>query len=181
MRVLGVSGSLRAHSYNRGLLRAAQQVAPEGMTIELHDLAALPLYDGDVEAAGDPAPVKAWKDALRAADAVLLSTPEYNYSTSGVLKNALDWASRPLLQTPLSDKPVALMGVGGGQGNTALAQMHLRQVLTATNSHVMRRPGLLVNAGRDKFDASGNLVDDRTREALVKLLQGLAAWKARLG
>src|SRR5437016_6220729 len=109
LRVLGVPGSLRKASFNRALLRAAIELAPAGMTIEIFEgLGALPLYDADVEAAGDPAPVTAWKTAIAKADALLIATPEYNYGVPGVLKNAVDWASRPPGNCVLNGKPAAL-------------------------------------------------------------------------
>src|SRR5262245_39739521 len=118
LEVLGIAGSLRRESYNRGLLRAAQEMAPEGMTIRSFELDAIPLYNGDVEAAGDPAPVAQLKEAIRGADALLLATPEYNYGVPGVLKNAVDWASRPPAKSVLSGKPAAIMGASPGMGGT---------------------------------------------------------------
>ena len=118
MQVLGIAGSLRSASYNRALLRAARELAPAGAEIVDFDLRELPFYDGDVEAAGDPEAVAAFKDAIRAADALLIATPEYNHGLPGVLKNAIDWASRPALASPLAGKPVAIMGASTGRGGT---------------------------------------------------------------
>jgi len=127
--VLGIPGSLRQASYNRALLEAAQEVAPAGMEILIFDLGDIPAYNGDVEAAGDPKPVVAWKEAIRSADGLLIATPEYNHGTSGLLKNAIDWASRPARQSVLDAKPVALMGASTGLGGTARAQADVRDTL----------------------------------------------------
>ena len=129
MKLLGIAGSLRKGSYNRGLLRAARELMPEGVELVEFDIRDLPFYDGDVETAGDPEPVVALKDAIREADALLIATPEYNRGVPGGLKNAVDWASRPPLGSPLAGKPVALMGATTGRGGTALAQQQLREAL----------------------------------------------------
>ena len=115
-KILAFAGSLRAHSYNRGLIRIAQEVAPEGIDVHSFDISSIRLYNEDVEKQGDPEPVKEFKEAIQAADAVLIATPEYNYSVPGVLKNAVDWASRPPQGSPLKKKPAALMGASGGPG-----------------------------------------------------------------
>jgi chromate reductase, NAD(P)H dehydrogenase (quinone) len=128
-RMVGIAGSLRVASYNRGLLRAAQDVAPAGMTITICDLAPIPLYNADVEAQGDPLPVAELKAAVREADALLIAVPEYNYGVSGVLKNTIDWLSRPPGRSVLHQKPAALMGASPGMAGTARAQLQLRQVL----------------------------------------------------
>ena len=172
MRVLAISGSLRAGSYNRALLRAAQELAPEGMRIEDFDLGPLPFYDGDVEAAGDPEVVVAFRDAIHSADALLLATPEYNRGTSGVLKNALDWASRPALGSPLAGKPVALMGATTGMGGTARAQAQLRDALGFPRALVLDGH-LRVPTAYDKFDAELRLTDGATRAAVGDLLLAL--------
>ncbi len=180
-RILGIPGSLRKASFNRGLIRAAQEVAPEGVEIELYDLGEIPLYNGDVEAQGVPAAVQAFADQIRAADALLIATPEYNYSIPGVLKNAIDWASRPSVKNPLRHKPVALMGASGGMYGTARAQLAMRQVLASViEAHTMIKPELLVNQAGQKFDSDGNLTDDDTRERLAALIEGLVAWSNRL-
>ncbi|MFN2384408.1 MAG: NADPH-dependent FMN reductase [Gemmatimonadota bacterium] len=180
LRVLGFAGSLRAGSYNRALLRAAQELAPPGLTITLFDLAPIPLYNGDVEAVGDPEPVAAFKQAIAAADALLMVTPEYNYGIPGVLKNALDRASRPPRGTPLADKPVALMGASQGSGGTARAQLQLRQNLVFTGTLALLKPEVLVARAQDKFDADGALTDADTRRYVGQLLEALAAWTERL-
>jgi chromate reductase len=178
LQVLGFSGSLRKKSLNTGLLRAAQEVLPAGMRLEIFDLAPIPLYNGDVEALGFPEPVQQFRDGIAAADALLIATPEYNYSVTGVLKNAIDWASRPP-SSPLLDKPVAMLGAGGRAG-TSLAQMHLRQMCVHNNMHPLARPQLLLAGVRDRFDAEGRLVDDEIRARIRELLEALAEWTRRL-
>jgi len=180
LHVLGISGSLRRGSYNTALLRAARELLPAGVTLEVFDLAPIPLYDGDVEAAGFPAPVQAMKARIAAADALLIATPEYNYSFPGVLKNAIDWASRPGRESPLSGKPLALLGASTGAMGTVRAQGHLRQVAAAVNMLPLNRPEVFVARAAEKFDASGNLVDEQTRQALRALLEALATWARSL-
>ena len=152
-RVLGISGSLRKASFNTGLLRAAQEIAPQGMEITIFDIKGLPFYDGDVEAQGDPASVIALKSAIRDADAVLFATPEYNWGTSGALKNAIDWASRDREEGSLMGKPATIMGAGGRAG-TARAQGQLLETLAETGCVVIVKPGVLVQAFAPmKFDS----------------------------
>lgn len=180
--ILGIPGSLRKASFNRGLIRAGQAVAPDGVEIELYDLGEIPLYNGDVEAQGVPIPVQAFAEKIRAADALLIATPEYNYSIPGVLKNAIDWASRPSVKNPLRHKPVALMGASGGMFGTTRSQLAMRQVLaSAIDAYAMIKPELLVPQAGQKFDADGNLTDDDVRERLAALIEALVAWSKRLG
>ncbi len=180
LRFLGIAGSLRRASYNRGLLRAAVDAAPAGVSVTAFDLADLPIFNADVEAEGDPAPVSAFKEAIAAADALLIATPEYNHCVPGVLKNAIDWASRPARRSVLADKPVAIMGASTGRGGTARAQAHLRDGLAYTNGLVLALPEVLVGEARIKFDDDGNLHDDDTRAEVRDLLVSLAAWTRRL-
>ena len=154
LKILGISGSLRKGSFNTALLRAAQELASEGMEITIFDLKGIPLYNGDVEAAGDPAPAAALKSAIRNADGVLFATPEYNHGMSGVLKNAIDWASRDRNEGSLQGKPVAMMGAGGMAG-TARAQLQLQNVLSEAGSIVMVKPRVLVALPWQKFDQKG--------------------------
>lgn len=177
--VLGFAGSLRKASLNRALLRAAVKLAPAGMTIEIFDLAAVPLYNGDVEAAGDPDGVVAFKKAIRAADAVLIVTPEYNHGVPGVMKNAVDWASRPARDAALNGKPVGLIGASPGQTGTARGQSQLRQAFEFTNSFCMPQPELLVFRALEKFDAAGELTDEKTAEYLAKYLTAFRDWALR--
>ena len=173
MKLLGIAGSLRQGSYNRSLLRAARELLPEGVELVELDLRGLPLYDGDVEAAGDPEPVVALKEAIREADALLIATPEYNRGIPGGLKNAVDWASRPPLGSPLTGKPVALMGASTGRGGTALAQQQLRQALEFSRADVLDEPQLLVPEAFMRFDEHGELVDEGVRTELAELLDTL--------
>ena len=140
MIVLGIAGSLRQRSYNRGLIRAAVAVAPAGVTVRILDLAEVPLYNQDVEDAGEPRSVVTLKGEIGAADALLIATPEYNHGIPGVLKNAIDWASRPRRTSPLLDKPVAVMGASPGRGSTARAQAQLRDAFVFTGACVMPLP-----------------------------------------
>lgn len=180
VHVLAVSGSLRRAAWNTGLLRAAAEVLPEGMTIEVFDLAPLPMYNQDIDTPDTiPAPARLLKERIAAADALLLATPEYNGSTTGALKNAIDWASRPVRSSVLSEKPVAIIGAGGVSG-TIRAQLHLRQIATVTNMHTLNRPAVMVQRAWEKFDADGNLTDEAVRHELRALLEALAAWTRRL-
>ena len=180
LRVLGISGSLRKASFNSGLLRAAQKIAPERMEITIFDIIDIPFYNGDVEAQGDPESVIALKSAIRDADAVLLATPEYNWGTSGALKNAIDWASRDREDGSLMGKPATIIGAGGRAG-TARAQMQLREILAETGSVVMVKPGVLVQAfAPPRFDSEGNLIDQETKDLLGRHLDEFTKWILRL-
>jgi chromate reductase len=177
---LGIAGSLRRLSFNRGLIRAAVELAPNGITVVPYDVSDVPLFDADVEAQGDPEAVVRFKRAIADADGLLIATPEYNHCIPGVLKNAIDWASRPPRASVLTDKPVAIMGATPGQGGTARAQAQLRDGLTYTNGYVLPLPEVLVPLARDKFDAESNLTDAETRTQVVDLLKAFAAWTRRL-
>jgi len=175
LRILGISGSLRNGSYNTALLSAAGAMAPEGVEFVTVSLGDIPMYNADLEAAGEPGPVSRLKREIAAADGVLLATPEYNYSVSGALKNALDWASRPPRSSPLHHKPIAIMGVGGMLG-TVRAQMHLREILLHSDARVLTRPEVYVSRGAEKFDASGKLIDEPTRQQILKLMRAFREW-----
>lgn len=175
IRVLGLSGSLRRQSLNTALLRAAAELAPAGVTVEIVDLAALPFYNQDIDGADAPAAAIDLRARLKAADAVLLASPEYNYSIAPVLKNALDWASRPYGQSVLDGKPAALLGVGGGMG-TSRAQYHLRQVGVFLNMHIINKPEIFVVNAPGKFDDAGRLVDEPTRTLVAQQLTALRDW-----
>jgi chromate reductase len=179
VRVLGVAGSLRQASFNRALLRAAQSLAPAGMTLDAFDLKAVPLYDGDVEAAGDPPGVAAFKAAIHAADAVLFVTPEYNHGVPGVMKNAVDWASRPPRDAALNRKPVGIIGASPGQTGSARGQSQLRQAFEFTNSYCMPQPEILVFRAHEKFDDDGRLIDETTVKYLAAYLEAFAVWIER--
>jgi chromate reductase, NAD(P)H dehydrogenase (quinone) len=177
--ILGLAGSLRRASYNRGLLRAAAEAAPANVRLEAADLAPIPLYNADVEADGDPAPVAALKDAVARSDALLVATPENNYSIPGVLKNAIDWVSRPP-RSVLRHKPIALMGATPGGFGTVRAQLALRQVFVFTDSYVLPKPELWVSRARERFDEDGNLTDDALRDDLRALIDALVDFAGRL-
>ncbi len=179
IRVLGISGSLRRGSFNSALLRAAVELAPEGMHIEIGDLRDIPLYDEDVRAQGLPAPAARLREEVDRADAVLIATPEYNYSVPGVLKNAIDWASRPPKQ-PFAGKPLALMGATGGTSGTLRAQYHLRQIAVFLDMHPVNKPEVFVRNAPALFDQDLKLVDEATRTAVRGLLEALADWTRRL-
>jgi chromate reductase, NAD(P)H dehydrogenase (quinone) len=174
-RILAISGSLRERSYNRALLRAAEELAPDGVEIEEFDLSPIPFYDGDVEADGDPEPVAAMRAAVAAADALLIATPEYNRGTSGVLKNAIDWLSRPALASVLRWKPVAVIGASTGRGGTRRAQQQVRGALLYPGAIVIDEPEVAVPVAWEHFDEDGRLVDERTRESIRTLLESLEA------
>ena len=180
IRVLGVAGSLRRASLNRALLRAAQELAPEGMEISAFDLLAVPLYNGDVEAQGDPDGVAAFKQAIREADSVLMVTPEYNHGVPGVMKNAVDWASRPPQSAPLARKPVGIIGASPGMTGSARGQSQLRQAFEFTDSYCMPQPEVLVFRAHEKFDAAGVLTDEATRSHLAGYLAAFEAWIRRV-
>lgn len=173
MQILGIAGSLRAGSYNKLLLDAAGELAPEGMEISSFDLDRVPLYNRDVEDAGDPEPVRELKAAIAEADGLLIATPEYQYGIPGVLKNALDWASRPP-ESVLNGKPVATVGASPGITGTARAHLQLRQTLQYNEARMVIRPEVLVARARSKFDDEGRLVDETARELLAELLSKLA-------
>ena len=173
MTILGIAGSLREGSYNRSLLRVARELLPEGVELRELDLRALPFYDADVEAAGDPEPVVALKEAIRDADALLIATPEYHRGIPGVLKNAIDWASRPALASPLAGKPVAIVGASTGRGGTARAQEQLRAALEYSRATVLEQPEVLVPEAFMRFDERGELVDEGVRADLAELLDTL--------
>jgi chromate reductase len=176
MRVLGISGSLRAGSYNTALLRAAVELAPGDMTVETFGaLRDIPLYDEDVRQRGLPPSVQSLRDAIAAADGVLLVTPEYNYSVPGVLKNAIDWASRPPAQ-PFDGKPIAIMGASPGRLGTARAQYHLRQSFVFLNGIVMPQPEVMVGGADKQVDAAGRLGDEDTRRRIGAFMQAFAEW-----
>ncbi len=174
IHVLGLPGSLRRGSYNKALLHAAEQLLPPSMTLECYDLAPLPFYNADVEAEGTPESVLHFRERLRVADALLIATPEYNYSITAVLKNAIDWAPRPKPDaSPMNDKPAAIMGAGGMLG-TSRAQMHLRDILMHNRNYVVVSPQVMVARAGQYFDKQGHLSDDAIRDRIARLLEALA-------
>ena len=169
--VVGFAGSLRRGSYNRALLRTATELAPSTLHIVIHDLDNIPLYNGDVEAAGVPPSVVQLRDAIRRADALLIATPEYNHGVPGVLKNTIDWLSRPPRNSPLNGKVAALMGASPGIMGTARGQSQLRQSFVFTDTYALLQPEILVGYAHEKFDSEGRLVHQATRDFLTVFLR----------
>jgi chromate reductase, NAD(P)H dehydrogenase (quinone) len=178
LRVVAVSGSLRRASFNRALLHTAIELQPETMAIEIFDLDGLPLYNEDIESAGDPERVTAWKAAITGAGALLIACPEYNFGLSGALKNAIDWGSRPPGKSALTGKPTAIIGASPGPGATRFAQAMTRQVLSPLAVPVLPAPMFMLGQAADKIQ-DGRLVDERSRDLLRRVLIGLDAWAAR--
>lgn len=175
LNVLALSGSLRAASYNTALIAAVEALRPEGMSIERFSLRELPPYDDDVRLAGYPPSVQALRDAVAGAGAVLFATPEYNYSIPGVLKNAIDWVSRPPSQ-PFAGKPVAIVSASSGSLGGARMQYHLRQVGVALDMRILNRPEVMVSRAAEKFDKELRLTDEGTQKQLRALLEALLSW-----
>jgi len=173
--ITAISGSVRKGSYNTALIRAARQLAPEGVIIARAEIYDIPLYNADLQAEGFPDSVGKLAATIHAADGVLIATPEYNYSIPGVLKNTIDWLSR-LENQPFAGKPIALMGASGGALGTARAQYHLRQVFVFLDGRVMNRPEVFVGTAHSKFDDSGNLTDESTRQFLERYLVSVVNW-----
>ena len=180
VRILGIAGSLRLESYNRATLRAATQLVPEGATIDIFELDGIPGFNQDEEQ-NPPEKVVELKRRIREADAVLFVTPEYNYSVPGVLKNAIDWASRPYGESVWNGKPAAIMGASIGAIGTARAQYHLRQMFVFLNMFPVNQPEVMIGNAQDRFDSQGNLTDDATKDFIRQLLQNLVEWTQRLG
>ena len=180
INVLAICGSLRAGSYNRAALRAAIELKPPGMMIETADIGAFPLYNEDVRAQGFPPSVEKLRLQIAAADALLFVTPEYNYSMSGVLKNAIDWASRPPDQ-PFAGKPVAIMGAAAGMAGSARAQYDLRRSCVFLDMHPLNKPEVLIGQAQTKFDAEGRFTDEVGRGLIRDLLVALEQWTRRIG
>jgi len=179
IQILGIAGSLRKGSYNRAALRAAQQLAPDTARIDIFELHGIPVFNQDEEG-NLPPKVAALKDAVRAADAILIVTPEYNYSVPGMLKNAIDWASRPYGQSAWEGKPVAVMGAAAGPLGSARAQYHLRQTFVFLNMYPVNRPEVMISSAQEKFDEQGNLTNEASRKLIRQLLENLVAWTQRL-
>jgi chromate reductase len=172
IKVLAFAGSLRKGSFNKALIRAAIELAPEGVAIEFFDLEGIPLFNQEFEA-NPPPRVKEFKEKIREADALLISTPEYNYSISGVIKNALDCASRPRADTPLEGKPVAIMSASTGRFGGARAQYHLRQSFVFLNMQPVNRPEVMLSDAQHNVDANGNVTNEQTRQLIRQLLEAL--------
>lgn len=180
VRILGIAGSLRRESYNRATLRAATELVPEGATIETFELDGIPGFNQDEEQ-NPPAKVVELKKRIREADAILIVTPEYNYSIPGVLKNAIDWASRPYGDSAWNGKSAAIMGASIGAIGTARAQYHLRQMMVFLNMFPVNQPEVMIGNASERFDAAGKLTDEATKEFIRQLLQNLIEWTRRIG
>jgi chromate reductase, NAD(P)H dehydrogenase (quinone) len=179
-RVAGIAGSLREGSLNKGLLRAAAELAPAGMEITIYArLGDIPPYNDDVFVKGDPEPVADLKTFIGSADALLIATPEYNYGIPGVLKNAIDWASRPAGKSVLNRKPAAIMGCSPGLGGTIRSQHALRQCFVFTETYAMLQPEIKIPSAAPLFDATGKLTDENTRQYIKKFLEAFAIWISR--
>lgn len=176
LKVLGVNGSLRNGSNNKKLLKASIDLAPENMLIEEFDLTGIPIYNPDLEKEALPEIVSEFKNKISESNGILIATPEYNYSITGALKNAIDWASRTPLNTPLNLKPLAIMGGSGGMSGTIRAQSHLRQIISHSNMMDMKKPEVLVTMIQDKFDENGNLIDEKLKVHLTKFLKSFENW-----
>lgn len=176
--LLGLAGSLRQHSYNRALLYAAQEMVPSHVQMRIFELAGIPFFNEDLEEQGDPAAVRALKASIARADALLIATPEYNYSVPAVLANAIDWASRAPKPRPavLAHKPVALMGASLGDHGTVRAQLVLRQILASIACPVLLKPEVCIARAADHFDSEGRLQNPQTRQAVKALIDELLAW-----
>lgn len=179
MTILGFAGSLRKGSYNKALLRTATELVPKNARLEIFDLEGIPPFNQDMENQ-PPSRVKEFKAKIKAADAILIATPEYNYSIPGVLKNAIDWASRPYGDNAFDGKPVAIMSASIGMLGAARAQYHLRQCFVFLNMYPINKPEIMVSFAPEKFDENGRLKDENTKQHIAKLLESLVEWTKKL-
>ncbi len=179
LSILGFAGSLRKGSYNKALLRAAAELLPDEARLENFDLEGIPPFNQDLEKQM-PEKVKEFKAQIRAADAILIATPEHNYSVPGVLKNAIDWASRPHGDNSFEGKPAAIMSASTGMLGGARAQYHLRQIFVFLDMHPVNRPEVFVNFAAQKIDEQGKLNDETTRKIIRQLLESLVALTKRI-
>lgn len=175
LKILGIAGSLRKGSFNKAALRSAVSLTPRNVTLETFEINSFPLFNQDDENS-PPEVIQQFKEKIRASDAILFATPEYNYSVPGVLKNAIDWASRPFGDNAWEGKPVAIMSASIGMLGGARAQQHLRQMFVFLNMYPLNRPEVIIPRAAEKFDSAGNLVDHHTKEKIQELLKALATW-----
>lgn len=178
INILGIAGSIRKNSFNKATLRAAQALMPEGAELRTIEIDTLPLFNEDIEK-NPPQAVTDLKRSIKEANGILLVTPEYNYSVSGVLKNAIDWASRPYGDSAWVAKPALIMGASVGLFGSARAQYHLRQICVSLNMHVLNQPEIMIAKAAEKFDREGNLIDDSTKEHIQKAMKALIEWTKR--
>ncbi len=179
MVILGIAGSLREASFNRAALRAAQELVPDGARLDTFDLNGIPVFNQDDESQ-PPAKVTDLKEQVRAAGAILIVTPEYNYSIPGMLKNAIDWASRPYGDSAWTGKPVAIMGASVGALGTARAQYHLRQCFVFLDMYPVNQPEVMISNAHKAFDKDGKLTNETSRKLIAELLEALVNWTRRL-
>jgi chromate reductase, NAD(P)H dehydrogenase (quinone) len=179
MIILGIAGSLRRGSYNRSALRAAGKLLPSGTSLDIFEIDGIPGFNQDEESR-PPEKVLDLKRRVRAADAILFVTPEYNYSVPGVLKNAIDWASRPYGDSAWAGKPVAVMGASVGILGSARAQYHLRQMFVFLDMHPVNQPEVMIGTAAQRFDSEGNLTDETSKGLIRQLLQNLVDWTSRI-
>lgn len=177
--ILGIVGSLREGSFNRNLMEAARERLPEGVSLTIANIGGLPLFSEDLEQ-DMPKAVKTLKQQIESADAILIATPEYNYSVPGVLKNAIDWASRPYGKNSFNDKPVAIMGTSIGMLGSGRAQYHLRQIFVFLNMHPINQPEVILPFASQNFDSEGKLTNETTGRLIKELLVSLAGWSRRV-
>jgi chromate reductase len=179
VQILGFVGSLRKGSYNKALMRAALELLPEDAALEVFNLEGIPPFNQDLENQ-PPQLVKEFKAKIRKADALLIATPEYNYSIPGVLKNAIDWASRPPGESAFEGKPVAIMSASTGRLGGARAQYHLRQSFITLNMYPINRPEVMLSSAQQYIDANGHLTNEDTRQLIRQLLEELVRWTKKL-
>jgi chromate reductase len=178
--VLGICGSLRKASFNRAALNTAIELKPAGMSVTIADISQIPLYNEDVRVQGFPPPVETLRQQIKAADALLFACPEYNYSMSGVLKNAIDWASRPPDQ-PFACKPIAILGAAAGMAGGARGQLNLRHSCVFLDMHPLNKPEVLIFQAQNKFDTDGKLTDHVARGLIRDLMAALLDWTRLIG
>lgn len=179
LTILGIAGSLRQQSYNRMALKAAEEMRPQDTRLDIFDIRDIPLFNEDLLAAPPPA-VTELKQLVRTADAILFATPEYNYSTSGVLKNAIDWGSRPKQDNVWNGKPVAIISASNGILGGVRAHYHLRQIFVTLNMHAVNQPEVMIAKAEEKFDAQGNLTDEAAKKLIRQLLENLVVITRRM-
>ncbi len=179
IKIFAFAGSLRKDSFNKSILRAAAGLLPDNAEMEIFDLEGIPFYNQDMDFK-QVARVMEFKAKIKAADAIVIATPEYNYSMPGVLKNAIDWASRPYGDNSFDDKPIGIMGASIGTFATSRAQYHLRQSCVFLNMHPLNKPEVLVGFAQDKLDKDGVLTDEETKKIIAAMLKNLVAFTKRL-
>ncbi len=179
IRIIGISGSLRKQSYNTQMLHEAEQLLPENAEMEIFNIGSLPLFNDDLSST-PPDSVVNFKNAIRNSDAIIFASPEYNYSISGVLKNAIDWGSRPVVENVFDSKPGAILGVSNGKISTGRSQYELRKICFALNMEIINRPEIMIGPAADFFDQENHLINEKTKEYLSLMLQKLVEAKSQI-